>query len=184
MDPATPKQIAYLSYMGVRNAAALSKDEASDKIERMFEVGDAEYERLEPRRGQWMTDRFILYPELYASEFKQFLDAQLPELLHTYVRGRVVGAPEKLTKAKIRDVVQAITAEDQDWWKGSNWKELFFDRLAQTYPGCCQGRQPARSKKTTVQALSSNASKGSGCLVLIAVPILLVVVYALRRLLA
>jgi hypothetical protein len=170
--------------MGVRNAASLTKEEASQRIDTLFQIDDLdERERMRARQGDWITDRFILHPDLYGPEFQRYLDEELPELLHAYVRGRVAGAAERLTKPKIREVVHALTRDDREWWRQPTRRELFFERLRQMYPACCEGREPARSprpRKATARA-TVPASQGSGCLVLVVTPILVFVAYALIR---
>lgn len=210
---ATPKQVAFLTYMGVRDVANLSKEEASQRIDTLLHIDDlGEWERLRARQGDWITDRFILYPDIYASEFQKYLNEELPTLLHTYVRGRVTGAAERLTKPKIREVVHELMRDDRDWWRQAKRRELFFERLRQVYPACCEGREPtkparppnttprpatsvlegsdclepinsARPLNTTTQ-LATPVSERSGCLVMLVIPILLFAAYGLIRMLA
>src|SRR6266496_2814577 len=126
MSPATPKQVAYLSYMGVRGAARMSKEDASEAIQNTFNTDDLNaYERLRERQSDWITDRFMLYPDLYASEIQHMLDEELTEMFHAYVRSRVVGASEKLTKTKIKQVIRALTRENAQWWQAKNKKDVF-----------------------------------------------------------
>ncbi|SKB00480.1 hypothetical protein SAMN02745166_03150 [Prosthecobacter debontii] len=146
--PASPKQVAYLSYMGISEAATMTRREASVRIDTLMDsASQEEWNWLYERQGEWLTDRFILYPDLYTSEFQRYLDDQLPDALHTYVRGRVTGAAETLTKAKIRKVIHAITAEDREWWRSPQRKEVFFDRLSRMFPGCCEGGPRVRSHR-------------------------------------
>jgi hypothetical protein len=143
-----------------------------------------EWERMRARQGDWITDRFIIYPDLYAPEFQLYLDEELPELLHTYVRGRVAGAAERLTKSRIREVVHALTRDNPDWWRQPNRRELFFDRLREMYPACCEGREPSRSprpRKAPADTTALPAWQSSGCLLLVIAPILALVSYALIR---
>jgi len=183
--PATPKQVAYLTYMGVRDAASFTKEEASQRIETLFDIEDLEkWETMRARQGDWVTDRFIIYPDLYAPEFQLYLDEELPELLHTYVRSRVAGATERLTKSRIHEVVHALTRDNPEWWRQPDRRELFFDRLREMYPACCQGREPSRPArpKAPAQTTAPPASQGSGCVLFVIAPILALVSYALLRL--
>lgn len=144
MPVATPKQVAYLTYMGVKDAAQMSKAEASEAINKLFDTNDLDlWDRLTDRQAEWITDRFVLYPKLYAAEIQRMLNDELPEMFHTFVRSRVVGASEKLTKAKIRQVVGALTDENAQWWQAKNKKEVFFARLTSMFPGCVDGRPPS-----------------------------------------
>lgn len=143
---ATPKQVAYLTYMGVKNAQDLTKQEAHDLIESNCFFGEpnslAEFERQRAYQANWQTKRLILYPDLYVFELKDYLHNTLPEELHTYVRGQIVGASERLAKSKIRDVVNALTRDDARWWHQTQYETVFLERLKQTYPKCCDGHSP------------------------------------------
>src|SRR5271163_3572811 len=67
---ATPKQVAFLAYMGVPNPEQLSKDDASALIDSGGYFPEAtsmaELERQSAHKGRWHTERLYLYPELYA----------------------------------------------------------------------------------------------------------------------
>lgn len=143
-ERATPKQVAYLTYIGVSNADQLSKLEACELIDANPLLSEAnsptERDRLRAYQNKWHTERLILYPDAYAIELKEFLRDELPKSLHNYVRKRVVGAAENLTKAKIRHVVDNLTGEDARWWHQPDHQAVFFERLRQMYPGCCDDR--------------------------------------------
>jgi len=173
-EPATPKQIAYLTFMGYPKADRLTKDKASQAIESLSDVSDLrEYERVEKRKSEWIRQRFILHPDLYSYELKNFFIHELPETLHNFVRSRMTGASEKLTKTKIRQVVNALGREDADWWKEANFKDAFWSKLQEMHPGCCDGQLKERKKKAPAKrqqaARRAPAAKpsGSGCLVTI-----------------
>ena len=156
---ATPKQIAFLSYLGVSNAECLTKQQATEEIERLLEVSNG-------RQNDWLTDRLRLYPNLYSNELAEHLSEQL----HAYVRSRVVGASEQLTKAKIKGVVMALSKENGHWWEHPDHKSIFYNRLQQVHPGCCDGRtpeKPPKSPKPPKQLYQGSPAKGSGCLVLV-----------------
>jgi hypothetical protein len=143
---ATPKQIAYLSYMGVKNAQGLTKQEAHDLIESNSFFGEpnslAEFERQRAYQANWQTKRLILYPDLYALELKEYLHDDLPKSLHAFVRRQMVGASEILTKSKIRQIVGVLTSENPRWWDESDYQTAFWERLKSTYPRCCDGHTP------------------------------------------
>jgi hypothetical protein len=138
---ATPKQVAFLLYMGVNDAASLTKQAAADMIasDSYFgEIGSiSAYERKRARAVKWNTERLILYPKLYAPELTEFLRDALPKQLHAYVRAQVSGASERLTKQKIKGVVNALINEDANWWQRDDCNTVFFERLKLLYPGCC-----------------------------------------------
>lgn len=139
--PATPKQVAFLTFMGVPDAHLLTRSAAADST-RSVSIGYAEPEDevwLFHRQVEWNTERFFLYPDLYGKELKPFLEEQLPELLHSYIRTRVTGAPEKLTKVKIRTVINAMTKVDSEWWRTPDRGAIFFPELEKIFPNCCVG---------------------------------------------
>src|SRR5437868_1298584 len=110
--PATAKQIAYLSYMGVADADRMSKDEVSIVLNRLFDTPDTKlWRQLRQKQEDWITDRFILYPDLYARDIEYMLQEELPRVFHAFVRSRMVGASETLSKAKIRQVIDALSQE-------------------------------------------------------------------------
>lgn len=185
-ESATPKQIAYLDYMGVSRASQMTKEEASQAIDSLFSTSDPEeWERLDAKRKSWATEKFIRFPDLYASELREHLNACLPDELHTYVRSRSVGSSERLTKAKIREVVLILTEENHSWWIQPGWKETFYERLKTNSPGCCDGSPPVRTDKQREKRSRVSDShrgseqteeigkvpvsgKGAGCLTLVA----------------
>jgi GYF domain 2 len=139
--PATPKQIAYLSYMGVTGGDGMSKDEASGVLNRLFDTPDDKlWRQLRQKQDDWITDRFILYPDLYAQDIEYMLHQELPRAFHAFVRSRIVGAPETLTKAKIRQVIDALGQENNQWWQAKNKRDLFFSKLSAMFPACIDGR--------------------------------------------
>lgn len=142
-EHATPKQIAFLTYIGFPNADKLSKLEACELIDSNSLLNKAnsqtERDRLFAYQNKWHRQRLILYPDAYAIELKQFLREDLPKTLHNYVRKQMVGASEVLTKGKIWQIMDALTAENPCWWHGSDYQAIFWERLRQTYPKCCDG---------------------------------------------
>jgi hypothetical protein len=163
--------------MGYPKADCLTKDQASQAIDTLGNGSNPrEYERIVQLQSEWIRQRFILYPDLYSYELKNFFIHELPETLHTFVRNRMVGASERLTKTKIRQVVNAIGAEDADWWKEINFKDRFWSKLQEMHPLCCDGQQKQANKDFRAPEqeswqLSSPTAKprGSGCLVVMIV---------------
>jgi hypothetical protein len=118
---ATPKQIAYLSYMDVTGADNMSKDEVSTVLNELFDTPDMKlWQQLRQKQADWSTDRFILYPDFYAGDFEYMLHEELPRAFHAFVRSRIVGASKTLTKAKIRQVIDALSQENNQWWQAKN----------------------------------------------------------------
>lgn len=186
---ATPKQVAYLTYMGVKNAESLTKQQAYDLIEsnRFFNEPQsmAELERQRSHQASWDKKRLMLYPDIYASELKEYLHDKLPNELHAFVRGQVIGASERLTKPKIREVVKFLTDEDANWWHRDDHQTVFFDRLQVIYPSCCDGRTPDKQTKPQVYSsiqISTPAKKKSGCLVVLSLVFLFIILCAILTL--
>jgi hypothetical protein len=94
-QPATPKQVAYLSYLGIADADRISKDEVSTVINNLCATEDMKLsQHLQQKHEDWVTNRFILYPDLYARDIEYMLHEELPRLFHGFVRSRIVGASE------------------------------------------------------------------------------------------
>jgi len=166
--------------MGVSNADALSFGEASDLID----AGGFPSEKS----GRWYTERLFLYPQLYPVELEEYLSEQLhmleeklSENLHAYVRGRLVGSSERLTRSKILDVIRALTKEDERWWQQSKHEAVFLERLKQMYPGCCDGHAPA--SREFYSQHENHPAKGVGCLVILGACLLPIAVVAMAGML-
>ena len=150
--PATAKQIAYLSYMGVAGADRMSKDEVSIVLNRLFDTPDTKlWRQLRQKQEDWITDRFILYPDLYARDIEYILHEELPRVFHAFVRSRMVGASETLSKAKIRQVIDALSQENNHWWQAKNKRDVFFTKLSAMFPGCVDGRPPENVQQASTQ---------------------------------
>lgn len=82
-----------------------------------------------------------LYPKCCDGK-SVYMEKVLPENLHSYVRSRYVRCSEKLTKSKIREVIESLSNDDSGWHTVSGFEDLFLQRLKDRYPGCCDGRDP------------------------------------------
>jgi hypothetical protein len=147
--PATPKQVAFLRFMGFKNSDQLSKDKAHSVIDNLLEVDDPdEADRRQEKIYEWGRVKFLQHPDLYAAELDQYLKRELIDDLHRDIRKRVVGASERLTKGKIKTVCDILGAEDADWWKQDACKDSFYLKLIEFYPGCCDGKPPIVQPRT------------------------------------
>jgi hypothetical protein len=170
--------------MGVQKAGHLTKQEASDLISSEVFLQSVDM----TDRGDWHTERLFLYPELYAFELREHLNSTLTEVLHAYVRSRIVGASEKLTKTRIQHVMLLLTKEDTSWWHSPHHETVFFERLKQVYPGCCDGRTPERThqppRSVAAESFyqgSTTSGKGAGCLVVLSLCLLFIALSALLK---
>ena len=146
-EPATPRQVAYLRFMGYPASPSMGGDKASHTIAHLYELlgSDELRDNFSDRQSQWRRDRFILHKDLYGDyELQQFLGEELGEILHDHVRKRIVGASQRLTKSKIREVINSLTAINREWWREANYQQTFFECLKRLHPGCCDGRTPDR----------------------------------------
>ena len=145
--PATPKQVAYLEFMGVLTARALTKSEAGKKIEAIGEACSSDpFGRMDQRRGEWRTEKFRLHLDLYRADLLPFVMLS-EDSFRNHVRARVVGASGKLTKAKVEGVVRALLEGEPLWWDAPDANERFFQGLAAMFPECVDGTAPARAER-------------------------------------
>ncbi|HBC86737.1 MAG TPA: hypothetical protein DCZ94_07275 [Lentisphaeria bacterium] len=141
----TPKQKAFLDYVGIPSADKLSKSEAGEMINQIrntiLDIAEDEnhLEAMKARIEDWNLKKLVLHPELYQYELKYFLDHDLPEKLHTYIRNNIKGSSEKLTKDKIKKAINILSKRDYSWWQGDNINENFRIELQLVYPKCCDG---------------------------------------------
>lgn len=140
---ATAKQIAYLEFMGIDYARDLDAFAACDLIDNLFKEGShAELIALERRQRDWQLERYVLHPEIYANELSSHLERielERSEILHNYVRSMISQGSEKLTKKKIRAVMNYLHIDSPNWWQEASYQEVFFKRLSEIHPGCVDG---------------------------------------------
>lgn len=168
--PASPKQIAYLRHLGIRNAKGLSSEQASARIHKLHQRARRCWgKKLKDRVDSWETDRLFSHPELYKNEVVEFLEYQ-SDTFRRFVRSRVVGASEKLTKEKVSAVLRALTEDDPRWWIPAKSSVVFFERLSQMFPGCTDGPRPKRRSK--------QGGRRTGCLTVVVVAGLVILALA------
>ena len=104
----------------------------------------------------------LLYPACCDGK-SVYYEHELPVVLHQYVRMILVGCSEKLTKAKIRDVMKSLSSSDAEWFTKEGFEEIFLGELKVSYPGCCDGGdrfEIARARRASeISELSSKISK-------------------------
>lgn len=160
-QPATPKQVAFLKFLGY-DTNGLSKADASALIDAQDSRGPLE---TRAQRGQeWQMYRIVHYPELYADERKSYIKGELAQRMHDYVRQRIVAASERLTNQKIVHVFDILERDDPDWWQSEGCAQLFYSRLSIEYPGCCDGRKPALSVSPRMHSRQAQQVREKGCL--------------------
>lgn len=113
---ATPKQLAYLAYMGMTTKGALSEEEAGEAIRRLESVSDYEqWRQLVEKKNDWHTDRFLLHPGLFAEEFDVYYHKELPEILAAYSRSQAPNAAAHLKQAEIREIMGFLSSQNPAW---------------------------------------------------------------------
>lgn len=148
---ATPRQIAYLEFLGVRKAHTFTKAQADKRIEALSDACSSDpYGALSQRRDAWRTERFRLHLELYRQSLPEFV-MLFEDTFRDYVRRHVRGASGKLTKAKVESVVRALLDQDPMWWDKSESNERFFQCLSNMFPDCVDGNAPVTAGKQTEQ---------------------------------
>jgi hypothetical protein len=141
----TEKYAMYYKYIEIEGAETLTDDQL-DSIDEygqdswIRENSNLSEQELERRRSQWWGgDRFILYPELYASDLNRFLTEELPEQLANYVRRRFKGSTEQITLGKVREVISRLNSSSPNWWHTSQRNKFFLDHFSEAYPNCVDG---------------------------------------------
>lgn len=137
MDNAENKLREYLGYMGV----SVKEETPFEELECMVslcrgENVDSGYmteNALKNRR--WEHDKYVQNYGLFEDEFLE----QYTDELRKYVRSRVKGCSDKLTKDKIENVLKALGRIKPKWWTRNEYKIVFWDELKAMYPGCCDG---------------------------------------------
>jgi len=140
-SPATPKQIAFLKYLKQKIPWRLTKGQAAILIEA------AKNEGISNDRGDWLSTRRILYPELYYDEDVN----ELYNTLYSHIRETMKGGSKHLTQKKIISIIDLLDKTQRGWSASSNFKKLFITKLKELYPGCCdeKGQERQQSSRTS-----------------------------------
>jgi len=103
-----------------------------------------------------------LWPDLYIPEVIQYL-LTLEDEFRGYVRRRVVGASERLTREKMSAVFSQLMAVDPIWW---DWRRrddpqaIFFAQLSLSFPGCVDEGPPEHREPRHAQEVRQPQKKG------------------------
>lgn len=170
VGPASPKKLAYLSYMGATLCAPLSEAEADNAIARLESVSDYEqWRQLVEKKNEWHTDRFLLHPQLFAAEFETYYHSELPEILSNYVRSQEPGAAGLLTPSNIRATMESLSRANPSWWRSPRRQRLFLAELLEKRSSLLQPSPLASLREGLHHMTASLAaymrswrSKGSG----------------------
>lgn len=136
---ASPKQLAYLSYMGVTVRGSITEAEADRAISRLESVSDYEqWRQLVEKKNEWHTDRFLLHPQLFAAEFEVYYHSELPDILANHVRSQAPEAARYLTPPNIRATMDSLSAQNPSWWRSPRRQRLFLAELVEKVPSLNQ----------------------------------------------
>lgn len=168
--PASPKKLAYLSYMGATLRGSLSDSEADNAIARLESVSDYEqWRQLVEKKNEWHTDRFLLHPQLFAAEFEAYYHSELPEILSNYVRSQEPDAAGLLTPSNIRVTMESLSSTNPSWWRSPRRQRLFLTELLEKRSTLLQSSPFASLREGLHHIMASIAaymnswrSKGSG----------------------
>jgi hypothetical protein len=133
-EPATPKQQALLSYLGIAVPAKLSRDQAARLVnDAMEDPGNAE------RLTLWNEDRLRLHPELFAGEIqakKENRASHFIELCQTSGSKYFTG----ITKAHCQVLVGFLDVKFPHWdaREATAAEHYFFPAVAEKFPQLVQ----------------------------------------------
>jgi hypothetical protein len=134
----TPKQIAFLNFLGYEDASTYTKEQAHDLISQLVESDDPE---IELRCQRWINARFALHPKLYSHE-QEMMNDTFNEPFRRFVRECITGASARLSREKISDVIESLHGENPIWWRTRDRNLVMFERLKVLHPQCCDGAAP------------------------------------------
>jgi hypothetical protein len=115
------------------------------------------------RSQNWLIDRLILHPQLYARERRDFL-LNFEDELGGFVRGKFKGNSSRITQQKLLATMESLMNKNPRWWDVSlsNRKESFFLEFQSLFPESCDGEivQKKPNKKTATALPTGSFSSG------------------------
>lgn len=130
VEPATPRQKAFLTYMSVPFSTELTKDRAA------LLVNDAmENSKNSGRLKKWDDERLRLYPDLFADEIKARRENRAQQYLEIcQEEGREFF--EGFTKAHTQVLVQFLDVQYPTWDQSDHASkyDYFFPAIAEKFP--------------------------------------------------
>ena len=129
-EPATAKQKALLSYLGIGFSSEMTKDHAS------ILVNDAmEEPKHTGRLAQWNKERFTLHPDLFASEINERKENRATHFFDL-CQGEGAEYFTKLTKAHTQVLIGYLDVKFPNWDAKEDeaaWN-YFYPAIAEKFP--------------------------------------------------
>ena len=128
--PATPRQKAFLSYMGIPFSPAMSKEQAA------MLANDAMENPKDARRlQQWNVDRLRLHPDIFADEIKAKRDNR-STYFYELCQGEGAEFFEKVTKAHTQVLVGYLDVRFPNWDEREDDAKYnyFFPAISEKFP--------------------------------------------------
>jgi DNA polymerase III epsilon subunit-like protein len=83
----------------------------------------------------------------------------LPTILSQYFNRKIRNASEQLTDTKVLEVINVLSKGDLNWYKKSNFKDLFFKSVQSIFPKCCDGQSSETRRKILKQSKEDEISE-------------------------
>jgi hypothetical protein len=129
-EPATPKQRAFLHYMGLKVPGEITKDQAARAI-----ADATENPKNAGRVAQWHTERLTLHPDLFEEEIKERKEQRIQ---HYFDVCQHEGAEylQGITKAHCQVLVGYLDVKFPNWDANPTEapKAFFFPAVAEKFP--------------------------------------------------
>jgi hypothetical protein len=127
---ATPKQKAFLSYLGISFRAAITREEAAALVTAAME-NPAEKARI----ARWNDERLRLHPDIFAAEVRAWKENR-PARFHELVRTEGADAFQDVSEAHCQVLVKFLDVKYPNWdARGHDaiWS-YFFPAIAEKFP--------------------------------------------------
>ncbi len=129
-EPATAKQKAFLTYVGIPFTAELTKEQAA------LAVNDAMENPKDPARlARWNDERLRLHPELFAAEIKAKKENRANHF-HEIAQREGAGFFTNVTKAHAQVLVGYLDVHHPNWDanEAEATRSYFFPAIAEKFP--------------------------------------------------